>query len=164
MAPDDDHIYEFLERTEGESFTSAYDAMSAEERAALMDLHRRRSFHVHCWAAEEFLPVLAHGIRHLGHRWLLVDGVTTEDGGPTSIEFGFVLAKTDASVPPDALAERLASTWSLLASRSGAPAAVAPAGEVGGAGPVVEGGIRHHAEGLARATVRRVRRWREARS
>ena len=112
---DDDHVLEFLEKTsDPDQFRAMVEGPDEELRKAL-DLHRERSIHVHCWADEEFLPVLTHGVRHLGHRWEFVDGVLPDDEGPNGIEFGYVLKKSAIDIAPDVLADRLVAAWSAWA-------------------------------------------------
>jgi SAM-dependent methyltransferase len=82
----DDHIREFVAATEA----------GREPSEAEIELHRRRSVHVHCWSEEEFVPVLRYGMDALGHRWRFVDGLRTGAPGSVGIEFGFVLAKSGA--------------------------------------------------------------------
>lgn len=59
----------------------------------MLDLHRRRSIHVHCWSAEEFasllVGLLALGLISIG----LVDQLFGEDDGADQTEFGLVLEK-----------------------------------------------------------------------
>jgi hypothetical protein len=82
----DEHIRDFVAATEA----------GREPSAADIELHRRRSIHVHCWSEEEFVPVLRYGMNALGHRWRFVDGLRTGAPGSVGIEFGFVLAKSEA--------------------------------------------------------------------
>jgi SAM-dependent methyltransferase len=107
---DDDHIRDFLEGVGGPDF-DGFERGSAGERQAILDRHRRRSIHVHCWAEHEFLPVLLFSIRHLGHRWEFVDGVTVDDEGPAGIEFGYVLRRSTIELPHDVLSARFEATW-----------------------------------------------------
>jgi hypothetical protein len=79
----DEHIVEFVRSVSG-----------ADPSAADIDLHRRRSIHVHCWTEDEFVPVLEHALRCMGHGWQLVDALSTGAAGSNGIEFGYVLRKT----------------------------------------------------------------------
>ena len=97
-AVSDDHIREFVAATEA----------GRQPTPADIELHRRRSIHVHCWTEEEFVPVLRYGIEALGHRWRFVDGVRTGAPGSVGIEFGFVLLRAGAA---DDGAERFVSDW-----------------------------------------------------
>ena len=78
------------------------------ERAAILEFHRQRSIHVHCWTDDEFLPVLLYGIRHLGQRWMLMDRVHPGDEG---FEFGFVLKRRGEWRPARRLARQFAEAW-----------------------------------------------------
>lgn len=105
---DDAHLAEYMEKT------GLWKGVAPSERAARLDLELRRSIHVHCWADEEFFPVLLHGIEHLRQRWEFVDGTLSDDEGPDGIEFGFVLRRSHvdgSSVPSPVLAERLNDAW-----------------------------------------------------
>ncbi|HEY3842373.1 MAG TPA: methyltransferase domain-containing protein [Acidimicrobiales bacterium] len=108
---DDLHIEEFLDHTNiGEGQTTSVPE-DPEERRALFELHRRRSIHVHCWDQEEFVDVLTHGIECLGQQWEFLDGVSTVEGGPDGIEFGFVLQRGETSGTPTAVLEQFTSRW-----------------------------------------------------
>jgi FkbM family methyltransferase len=98
----DDHIVEFVRATsvEGESPSPAE-----------IDLHRRRSVHVHCWSETEFLPVVTHVVADLGQQWSFVDGLRTGEPGSVGIEFGYVLRKEDGTLSDDEAAERLEADW-----------------------------------------------------
>jgi SAM-dependent methyltransferase len=100
----DEHIIEFLEMTD----TTAPEARPRDEQARreIFEWHRRRSIHVHCWDEEEFFEVLVYCVQHLGHRWDLVEGLATDDGGSASIEFGYVLRKFDVALPDEVVASR----------------------------------------------------------
>lgn len=91
---DDEHIVEFIRGTQPEAEVAAFDEADPTERTKLIDLHRERSIHVHCWTADEFTQVIAYTIGRLGHTWEFVDGALTEDEGPAGIEFGYVLRRT----------------------------------------------------------------------
>jgi SAM-dependent methyltransferase len=113
---DDDHILEFLRFTEPD-FRASVEEASPEHRAKLFSLHRRRSIHVHCWTEDDFLPVLDHGIRELGHRWEFVDGVLSDDEGPDGMEFGYVLRRSSVELDPAVAAERFRATYDDWAAR-----------------------------------------------
>jgi len=78
---------------------------------ATLDLHRRRSIHVHCWRPEEFVALLAAMLADGHGGWTLESQWTRETaaGGP-SIEFGLVLVRTDGD--PDIMAAALVTDWS----------------------------------------------------
>jgi SAM-dependent methyltransferase len=96
----DEHIVEFVCAVGDEPPT-----------AEAIDLHRRRSIHVHCWDEGEFLEVLRHVIEAMGQAWQLVDGVRTGDASSVRIEFGFVLRKVDRALAGSQLAERFMDDW-----------------------------------------------------
>jgi hypothetical protein len=108
----DEHIEDFL-RGIGEWD----DGWPPEERARQLDVHRRRSIHVHCWSQDEFLPVIEHTVTDMDMQWELLDAMFTEDfdGG---FEFGFALRRSTVIQEPVLAAEHLATTWSLLESRA----------------------------------------------
>lgn len=105
QVPDDAHLEEFLIYTEG--WNAERDAAT---RDATFEHHRRRSFHVHCWTQEEFLPVIKHSITDMGSSWELIDATLLEDM-PQSIEFGFVLRRALRPTAADELARRLDGVW-----------------------------------------------------
>src|SRR4051794_10264652 len=84
----DEHIEEFL-RGVGDWD----DGWTPAERARQLEVHRRRSIHVHCWSQDEFLPVIEHTVTDMGMQWELLDASFTEDfdGG---FEFGFALRRS----------------------------------------------------------------------
>jgi SAM-dependent methyltransferase len=116
---DDEHLLDFLTNVAWSPDSSPPLTRglpmgdTPEERRATLDRWRRYSVHVHCWTAEEFLPVLGYGIEHLGWRWEFVDGTATEDEGDAGIEFGFVLRVSVADVTSAALRDHLEASWSV---------------------------------------------------
>lgn len=78
---------------------------------ATLDLHRRRSIHVHCWRPEEFVALLAAMLADGHGGWTLESQWTRETaaGGP-SIEFGLVLVRADGD--PVTLSTALVTDWS----------------------------------------------------
>jgi len=102
---DDDHVVEFLEKT------GLPQGATPEERRANIDLHLSRSIHVHCWTDEEFFPVLLYAVEHLDQRWEFVDGVVSDDEGPSGVEFGFLLRRDDASITTGVRRDRLDQAW-----------------------------------------------------
>jgi SAM-dependent methyltransferase len=118
---DDAHVEEFLS-TAYPSGTKTLEQASTVARQELIDLHRRRSVHVHCWDEEEFSAVLSYAVEHLGQRWELVDGLLTEEAGPSSIEFGYLLRRSSADLGAFEAAGRLRQSIEL--SRREALAAV----------------------------------------
>jgi SAM-dependent methyltransferase len=63
------------------------------QRREVIELHRQRSIHAHVWDIDEFFPLVSHAVRHLGHRWELVDGLLPDDPGGREDEFGLVLRR-----------------------------------------------------------------------
>lgn len=103
-AVDDAHILECLANTIGLP-------ADPHELPALLELHRSRSIHVHCWTDEEFLPVLRYTVEEGGMRWEFIDGLLTDEGGSEGFEFGFVLRRSTVAVDPKVLARRLVDSW-----------------------------------------------------
>jgi SAM-dependent methyltransferase len=86
---------------------------TAEERLATLDRYRRRSIHVHCWNAAEFLEVIVWAIEHLDQRWEFVDGSLPIDEFPPGIEFGYVLRRSAAAIDPATRRRRFQEAWRL---------------------------------------------------
>ncbi len=101
----DDHLIEFL----GSRGKSLGDTLA--EQHDVLERHRRRSVHVHCWDPGEFLRVLLWGVEHLGHQWAFVDGVLPGDERPPGIEFGFVLRRATTVLDPVTRCTRLQVSW-----------------------------------------------------
>lgn len=59
----------------------------------LIDLHRRRSIHVHVWTREEFLEVLGFATEKLRLRWRFIDSMEAGSPDTKGDEFGWVLQK-----------------------------------------------------------------------
>jgi SAM-dependent methyltransferase len=112
---DDQHILDFLTTAVSPSAPAPEPPIwaSPAERRGTIDLHRKRSVHVHCWDDTEFVPVLLYGIEHLGWRWEFVDGKVADDDGASGIEFGFVLRVSTAEVTSAARRERFYASWHL---------------------------------------------------
>ncbi len=106
--PDDAHLEEFLIYTEG--WNAERDAATRDETFAH---HRKRSFHVHCWTQQEFLPVIRHSITEMRTTWELIDATLLEDM-PNSIEFGFVLRRAMHPCEAAELAARLDQVWEAI--------------------------------------------------
>jgi len=69
-----------------------------EER---LNLHRRRTIHVHCWTPEEFAIVIAGGLALGLMSWQLVDLYFFDDpGDQPDNEFGLVLERPSAPASP----------------------------------------------------------------
>jgi SAM-dependent methyltransferase len=104
------HITEFCEAIFGQppihpdEVRNWYDPQRLDD--ARMDLHRRRSIHVHCWTPEEFAVVMAAALARGLMSWVLVDLYFFDDAGAVDNEFGFVLERPET---PDAPPERAAA-------------------------------------------------------
>jgi hypothetical protein len=110
----DSKVVAFIEDTGG---TLPADPV---ERDRLVELHRRRSVHVHVWDADAFFQVILYGVRHLGHRWQLADAVIAEEEGPDGIDFGWVLRKTAGPGDAELAVAQLARSWELWRAHRGA--------------------------------------------
>jgi predicted SAM-dependent methyltransferase len=121
VVPDDAHLEEFLIYSEGWN-----NARDAAKREATFEFHRQRSFHVHCWTQEEFLPVLRYSIATMHMSWELVEAFFVDDV-PDGIEYGFVLRRSLSPGNPDVLAERLDAVWTALVDSHHLPSQRTPA-------------------------------------
>lgn len=106
---DADHIVDFLEGND--RHFGSESAQGAREDPDYLELHRKRSIHVHCWADEEFVPVILFTIEQLNHRWDFVDGILTDEFGPDSFEFGFVLRRIEGELGPTVMKRRFEDSW-----------------------------------------------------
>lgn len=103
---DDAHIEEFLTGT-------GVQLADGDDRVEQIEHHRRRTVHVHCWHEVEFIEVIDHCIRHMGHRWEFLDGAVALDQGPPGHEFGWVMRKRPLDhVSSATLADRFVGAWS----------------------------------------------------
>jgi hypothetical protein len=102
-AVSDDHLTEFM-KDRGRPLKG-----SPDERRRTLNTLREQSIHVHCWDAQEFLPVLLWGIEHLEERWEFVDGSLYEP--PIHYEFGYVLRRSEAEMDPAARSRAFRSSW-----------------------------------------------------
>jgi SAM-dependent methyltransferase len=82
-----------------------------EEQLETFDRYRRRSIHVHCWDASEFLEVILWATENLDEQWEFVDGSLPQDQFPFGIEFGFVLRRSSISTDPAIRLGRFTSAW-----------------------------------------------------
>jgi predicted SAM-dependent methyltransferase len=108
VVPDDAHLEEFLIYSEGWN-----NARDAAKREVTFEFHRQRSFHVHCWTQEEFVPVLRYSIATMHMSWELLDALFVDDV-PDGNEYGFVLRRSLSPCPSDVLGERLDDVWAAL--------------------------------------------------
>jgi SAM-dependent methyltransferase len=99
----DAHLTEFL-RDRGKRVKG-----SPQDRRRTLDTWRRQSIHVHCWDAQEFLPVLLWGIEQLDEQWELVDACLYEP--PIHYEFGYVLRRSDTDVDPALRSRQFEQSW-----------------------------------------------------
>jgi SAM-dependent methyltransferase len=82
-----------------------------EEQRETFERHRKRSIHVHCWDAPEFLQVILWGIDHLDEQWEFVDGSLPLDESPPGIEFSFVLQRSHVCIDPATRHRRFEEAW-----------------------------------------------------
>ena len=101
----DDHLLEFLQ-DRGRPLGA-----TLEERERTLDHYRKRSIHVHCWDASEFLQVILWGIENLDEQWEFVDGCLPMDSFPPGIEFGFVLRRSIVSTDSATRRQRCETAW-----------------------------------------------------
>jgi hypothetical protein len=90
------HIEDFLLHAD-KATVRAWREASPEARVALVNLHRRRSVHVHCWDEPEFSSVLCYAIERLGQAWELVGGAVPDVRDPFCLEFGYVLRRSGSA-------------------------------------------------------------------
>jgi SAM-dependent methyltransferase len=81
---------------------------------ARVDLHRRRSIHVHCWSPEEFALVIAEVLARGFMAWELIDVYFFDDGPEPDIEFGLVLERPRAPSAPSDLSLAFIRDWATL--------------------------------------------------
>ena len=100
---DDEHIRGFCEAIWEQEPIHPEPVRSWHDPSALdparYDLHRRRTVHVHCWSADEFVVLLA-GLVAGGLGWELIDQFVADDAEPASIEFGVLLRRTALAGKP----------------------------------------------------------------
>lgn len=75
--------------------------------AELLELHRRRSIHVHCWSPEEFASLIVGLLADRLVSWAFVDLYLP--GDPREIEFGLVLQRGAST--PRAASNQFVSDW-----------------------------------------------------
>ncbi len=96
----DDHIIEFCRVVEQRS--------ASDITPELIEHHRKRSIHVHCWDAEEFLALVIFLLSQGLVSFSLVDfmGIEQSKNGRDDEEFVFVLRKEPAAITVDRLLEQ----------------------------------------------------------
>lgn len=99
----DAHVVEFL-KDRGVPLPG-----TPSERRRLLDRHKERSIHVHCWSAVEFIEVVKWGIEHEGLQWEFVDGCAAEP--PIHYEFGYLLRRSESTLSPEARGNQFDGEW-----------------------------------------------------
>jgi predicted SAM-dependent methyltransferase len=117
-AVDADHLEEYARNV------NHYEGQGEELREYLAHL-AQRSIHVHAWSEEDFFAVLHHAVGHLGCRFELVELLQTEEF-TKNIEYGYVLRRTTADVPDEALARRLLEQKRLMVEHRAARGWIGP--------------------------------------
>lgn len=107
---DDVHILDFIAGVH-RAMGSSSSIPAAETEPAYLALQRQRSVHAHCWANDEFVPVILYGIEKLGHNWDFVDGLLTEEQGGDNFEFGFVLRRLTVDLDSEIASQRFSMIW-----------------------------------------------------
>jgi SAM-dependent methyltransferase len=104
---DDDHIKGFLRELDDWDET-----LSPEEQGEVIQLHRDRSIHVHCWTESEFMTLLSHTISSMDMHWELLDATFAVD--EVRMEFGFALRRSAQPGEPALAATRFEMTFEAL--------------------------------------------------
>ncbi len=105
---DDAHIVDFLIGTSAQLGDDADGHPSLEDFSEEeIELHRRRSVHVHVWNVDEFSEVLDYAANELGLRWEVIDTMAPDADGTYHNEFGWVLSKTVDETRPSKGLHRL---------------------------------------------------------
>ncbi len=107
------HVVEWLQNR-GKPFGD-----TRAEQLETLERFRKRSIHVHCWDATEFLDVILWGIEHLHHQWEFVDGALPTDVFPPGIEFAFVLRRSELATGSTTRRERFAAAWRIWSEARG---------------------------------------------
>ena len=111
-----EHISEFCEAIFGQPPIHP-DAVRELHNPARLDaervnLHRRRTIHVHCWTPEEFAVVLAGGLARGLLSWQLVDLYFFDDAGDQpDNEFGLVLERSQSRCSPSEQCVAFVRQW-----------------------------------------------------
>ena len=101
----DAHLIDFLEDRGIEL------GATQNEQQETLDRHRKRSIHVHCWDAKEFLELILWTIANLDLEWEFVDGSLPIDSFPAGIEFSFVLRRSSACPDAATRSQRCKIAW-----------------------------------------------------
>jgi SAM-dependent methyltransferase len=105
---DDAHIIDFLIGTSTHRGDDTEAQPSSENFSEQeIELHRRRSVHVHVWNVDEFSEVLDYAADELDLRWEVVDTMAPNADGTYHNEFGWVLSKADDNTGPSKGLHRL---------------------------------------------------------
>ena len=115
---DAEHIREFCHAIFGQppihpdEVRDWYDPSKLDD--GRLELHRKRSIHVHCWTPEEFavvmIAILARGLVS----WDLVDLYFFDDPGAVDNEFGLILGRTMTPMTPEELSLAFVRQWAEL--------------------------------------------------
>ncbi len=115
---DAEHIREFCDAIFGqppihpEAVRDWYDPSKLDD--ARLELHRKRSIHVHCWTPEEFAVVMVAILARGLVSWDLVDLYFFDAPGAVDNEFGLILERTNAPVAPEELSVAFVRRWAGL--------------------------------------------------
>ena len=82
---------------------------------SMLDLHRRRSVHAHCWSPEEFAALVATSILDGIASWRLKELYFAEDlPEPQPIEFGLALERAPVAIGPAECCREFIGRWRTL--------------------------------------------------
>lgn len=113
---DDEHIVEFILQADHlmrRELGEEAEPLTAE----LVEAHRLRSIHAHCWTEDEFVDLLLYALREVRLGFRLVDGFSAR-AGQGGWEFGVVLEAVAA--PEGDPSDDLVSTWAAVVARQAA--------------------------------------------
>jgi SAM-dependent methyltransferase len=114
-----EHITEFCDAIFSQSPIHPDDVRDWHDPARLdngrLDLHRRRTIHVHCWTPEEFAVVITGGLGLGLMSWDLAETYFFDDPGDhPDNEFGLVLQRPDSFVEPTEQGVTFIGRWTAL--------------------------------------------------
>ena len=69
--------------------------IAAAQTPELIEMHRRRSVHVHSWEMAPFEHVLRFAEQEVGEAWTVLDSMVPEEEGTHGNEFGWLLARPE---------------------------------------------------------------------